>query len=150
MKNRKHRKALWISLIVFVLIAIPVGLCFGGSVFDSDAGVFAENAKIALPKDMEEIYGKNGPTDAQGHGDRYAVYKMKNMQDTFLSDFSTAEDSEMETAVETILSGIGADRSLYPDFSGSYRLKTIRDGTRRFYMIFDDETYLLYLVQNIP
>lgn len=150
MKSRKHRKALRIALIVLVLAAIPIGLYFAGSSYYSDARVFAENAKIALPKGMEEVYGKNGPADAQGHGDRYAFFKMKDVRDPFLSDFSAARDGEMETAVETILHGIGADRSRYPVFSDSYRSKTILDNTCRFYMIFDGETRLLYLVQNIP
>ena len=151
MKKVKHRKAIMISLIILVIvIAIPLGLYVGGNYYFSDARIFEGNWNIVFPTNIKETYSKNKPTDFQGHGSRYAVFQMKSSNAAFLSDSSNEKNSEMEKTVSKILNDIGVNQNEYPVFSNSYRWKIISKYTYKLYVVYDNKSSLLYLIQDMP
>lgn len=147
----KHKKVLIITLIVLAAIAaVFTGLYGAGYYYFSDARIIEQNWNVVLPSDMKEVYGKSGPTDFQGHGSTYSVYKLKDSSAKILDGVSAAKNADMEQAVTDILNDIGVSKDQYPNFSATYRWKIISQYTYKLYVIFDPDHSLIYLVSNIP
>ncbi len=56
----------------------------------------------------------------------------------------------MEKAVTDILDGIGVDKNEYPKFSDRYVWKIISKYDYKLYIVFDKNSSLLYLTQDMP
>lgn len=146
-----RKKAIIVTLIIIsALVAIPLGLYAAGNAYFTNARIMEENWDITLPADIKERYAKNGPSDFQGHGSRYAVFQTKNSDPKILNGSSQSKNSDMENAMTDILKEIDADQNQYPDFSGTYRWKILSKYTYRLYIVFDENKSLLYLVSDIP
>jgi hypothetical protein len=150
---KKLKSVIFILSFLLIVVAIFLGLYAMQYCFISDADVFEANWKIVLPDGIKEKYAIKGPTDLQGHGSRYAVYKMTS-SDAFslLTGASWLKNAKIETAITDILDSIGVDKKEYPNFSGKYewRILSYHNYRYKLYIVYDTNSSLLYLIQDMP
>ena len=142
------KKVLFAVLSAFVIIAGCDGCHI---IFPTTAEVYKNNWGITLPDNLEKQYdvSEYGGT---GDGWEYEIFSFKNNKSevSFLSDMSSQKNDEMQNGVTDILKEVKADEQQYPNFSHNYEWKTITNKKNdKLYIIYDEDTFLLYFVQDI-
>lgn len=143
----KKKKAIIICCVVIMaLVAISAGLYFGGNVYYTSERIYEQTWNIELPDGMKKEFEVKADNSFHGDGIRYTIYSV-NETEKFFSDFKDEKDSKIESAVSEYLGTINITSEHQPDWEHHYTWKHIEEYENHLYMIYDLETYELFVLQ---
>lgn len=144
---KKEKKAIIICCVVIaVLVAISAGLYIAGNVYYSSERIYEQTWNIELPDGMKKEFEEKTDNSFHGDGIRYTKYSVKEAENS-LSDFKSEKDATIESAISEYLSTINIASEHQPNWGHNYTWKHIEKYENHLYMIYDQQTNELFVLQ---
>ncbi len=149
-RKTKHRLLLAAILLLCLLLAGLAAWAVSEyrSAPRTSQEIYASNWGLSIPSGCEELYQKKDPVSFHGDGRQYTVYSVPDLQSDFFSGFSSEQNSELEAAVQSLLTGLEVPEDKWPDVS-QCQWKALQKYYNRLYLLLDEERAELYLVERL-
>lgn len=111
--------------------------------------VYETNWEIKLPDGLQEQYRAQSPTSFHGDGERYTIYQVTDITESFFDDFSNETDAKAETEITDILSSLEVPTEKWPDLRGAITWKKLEKHFNQLYLVCDTSKSELYLIERL-
>lgn len=143
----KRKKAIIICCVVIaVLVAISAGLYIAGNIYYSSKRIYELNWNIELPDGIKQEFEEKTDISFRGDGIRYTIYSAEE-DENFFDDFQSEKDSTIESAFSESLSSLNITSEHRPNWEHNYMWKHIENYEDNLYMIYDQQTDELFILQ---
>lgn len=106
------------------------------------------NWDITLPKKLHSEFDLSTEPSFHGDGIHYTIFSSKDeLPNEFLADFTQKNIEQIQEDICGYLEMIAVPSAYYPDFEHSYSAKTMEMYENKLYLLYDNDTNLLYVVQ---
>lgn len=154
--KRKHRRNIIVTILVVLII---LGIIAGGVIYNyiKESNIYSNIIKLSwgieLSKDYDELYSADSGESFLGDGQRYHVFKFKDVKDSNIDkslNFKNDKNEVLEIEIRSILKKLDVSEENYPDFNKeySYYYKIDEDSSKLYMLNFKDSN-TLYIVEDI-
>lgn len=149
---KKSRKGIFVVVGCLIVIILLGGFLFKGLKDDFYSKPMKNNWSINLPDGYEKVEVQRedeSSSNALGDGNRYTVIKYDKapvFEDDviWVDSMSESEKDEITEVMKTM------DTAAYPDDSkGNLKYYSKANGNNKLWMIYDEDTNLLYIVEEL-
>lgn len=108
------------------------------------------NWNLDLPRNYEEIYYKDSGPSFNGDGERYSIFRYKNLEEINVAVDWKEKNSSIETNVVNILRKLKVPEEYYPNYNSNCKYYYyIEEDNSKIYMILDINLNKIYIVEDI-
>lgn len=129
-----------------MVVTISAGLYIAGNVYYSSKRIYEQTWNIELPDGMKQEFEEKTDNSFHGDGIRYTTYSVKEAENSF-NDFKSEKDSTVESAISEYLNIIKIASEQQPNWEHNYTWIHIEKYENHLYMIYDQQTNELFVLQ---
>lgn len=108
------------------------------------------NWKLDLPRNYEEVYYKDDGPSFNGDGERYSIFKYKNLDEITDAIEWENKNSSMEIDIVSVLRKLEVPEEYYPNFKNKFKYYYYKsEDNSKIYMILDINLNKLYIIEYI-
>ena len=142
------KKTIFISILLGVFL-MCIGAYIGVDIYNhTPKRLYERNWKITLPKKMNQEFDISTEPSFHGDGVRFSVFSSKSeISNEFLTGFKTEDIECFKEEIYKYLEMLKVPNEYYPNFEHPCSMKKMEMYSNKLYLIYDEKTYNLYVVQ---
>ena len=148
------KKNCYLRLIVSIIGIITVIMFITSAIITKEQNRYYHyinvNWNLDLPRNYEEIYYKDSGPSFNGDGERYSIFRYKNLEEINVAVDWKEKNSSIETNVVNILRKLKVPEEYYPNYNSNCKYYCyIEEDNSKICMILDINLNKIYIVEDI-